>query len=148
MLNRATIATDAKASACWSCTAAFVAGLKRTRGWVNPSPKLDILVAHAPEVLDELGSIELYGEQGLEAWHGRYTLTARLSPRELDLASAAALVHAMAHSGIANPAVVVRIGPKRASAKNGARKATKAADGSCQSVQSSPLERPLADVGD
>jgi len=40
--------------------------------WLSISPKLHILMFHAPDVLDAFGSIGLYGEQGLEAWHGRY----------------------------------------------------------------------------
>ena len=129
VLNRATIATAAEASAFRSDVAAFVAGLKRSFGWVNLSPKLHILLAHAPDFLDEFGSIGLYGEQGLEAWHGRYTQTARLYPGESDLASAAAFVRAMTLAGDASPAVVGRGGPQRASAKDGAHKATKAGDG-------------------
>jgi len=64
----------------------------------------------------------------LEAWHGRYTQTARLYPGESDLASAAAFVRAMALAGDASPAVMGRSAHKRSSAKKGAHLATKAGD--------------------
>jgi len=47
-------------------------------------------------------------EQGLEAWHGRYTQTARLYPGESDLASAADFVRVMTLAGDASPAVIGR----------------------------------------
>jgi len=128
VLNRATIATAAEAAAFRSDAAMFVAGLKHSFGWLNVSPKLHFLLAHAPDFLDEFGSIGLYGEQGLEAWHGRFGQTAPLYPGETDLASAAAFVRVMALAGDASPAALDRLNPKRASAAEGAHKATKAAD--------------------
>jgi len=116
------------AAAFRSDVAAFLSGLKGSFSWLNVSPKLHLLLAHAPDFLDEFGSIGLYGEQGLEAWHGRYTQTARLYPGESDLASAADFVRAMALAGDASPAVVGRSAHKRSSAKDGAHVATKAGD--------------------
>jgi len=105
-----------------------VARLKHSFGWLNVSPNLHLLLAHAPDFLDEFGSIGLYGERGLEAWHGRFGQTAPLYPDETDLASAAALVRAMALAGDASLAGLDRLNPKRASAADGAHKATKAGD--------------------
>ena len=136
VLNRATIATAAEAVAFRSDATTFVAGLKRKFAWRNVSPKLHILLAHAPYFLDEFGSIGLYGEQGLEAWHGRYSQTARLYPGETDLASAAAFVRAMALAGEASPAVLDRLAPKRASSKEAAHKAVQPGDKRLQAKKS------------
>jgi len=71
VLNRASIATADEAAASWSHATNFVAALKATFGWLNVFPKLHVLLVHAPEFLDEFGSIGMYGEQEVEAWHGR-----------------------------------------------------------------------------
>jgi len=128
VLNRATIATKHETTAFRADVTDFVSGLKRSFAWMNVSPKLHILLAHAPDFLEEFGSIGLYGEQGLEAWHGRFTQTARLYPGASDLASAASFLRAMALARDASPAVVGREAHKRASAKDGAHTATKAGD--------------------
>ena len=128
VVNRATIATAAETTAFKSDVTTFVTGLKASVGWLNVSPKLHLLLAHAPDFLEEFGSIGLYGEQGLEAWHCRYRQTARLYPGETDLTSTAAFVRSMALAGGANPAVLDRFAPLRASAKEGAHKATKDGD--------------------
>jgi len=108
VLNSASIVAAGDAAAFRSDVAAFVSGLKGSFSWLNVSPKLHLLLAHAPYFLDEFGSIGLYGEQGLEAWHGRYTQTARLYPGESDLASAADFVRVMTLAGDASPAVIGR----------------------------------------
>jgi len=89
---------------------------------------LHILLAHAPNFLEEFGIIRLYGEQGLEAWHGRFPQAARLYPGASDLASAASFLRAMAMARDASPGVVGREAHERASAKDGAHTATKAGD--------------------
>jgi len=45
---------------------------------------------HAPDSLERWGSIDLYGEQALEAWHGRYNQGAVRcqGARELERAAA------------------------------------------------------------
>jgi len=128
IVNRATIATAAETTAFRSDVTAFVTGLKASFGWLNVSPELHLLLAHAPDFLEEFGSTGLYGEQGLEAWHGFYRQTARLYPGETDLASTAAFVRSMALAGDASPAVLDRFAPLRASAEEGAHKATKDGD--------------------
>ena len=128
VLNRATIATADEAAAFRSDATNFVAGLKATFGWPNVSPKLHILLAHAPDFLDEFGSIGLYGEQGLEAWHGRYSQTARLYPGETELASAAVFMRAMALAGDASSAVLERLAPRRAAPMKAAHKAVSPGD--------------------
>ena len=117
VLNRATIATADEAAAFRSDATNFVAGSKATFGWLNVSSKLHILLAHAPELLDEFGSIGLYGEQGLKAWNGRYSQMARLYPSETELVSAAAVMRAMAVAGDASSAALERLPPRRADPK-------------------------------
>jgi len=131
VLNRATIATAAEATAFRSDAAMFVAGLKHSFGWLNVSPKLHLSLARAPDFLDEFGSIGLYGEQGLEAWHGRFGTMAPLYPSETDLASAAAFVRTMALAGDASPAVLDRLNPKRASAAEGRTRPPRPATRGC-----------------
>jgi len=112
VLNRGTITTNHETTAFRADVTDFVVGLKRSFAWINVSPKLHILLAHAPDFLEEFGSIGLYGEQGLEAWHGRFTQTARLYPGGSDLASAASFLRAMALARDASPAVVGRVAHK------------------------------------
>ena len=131
VLNRATIATAAEATAFWSDAAMFVAGLKHSFGWLNVSPKLHLFLVCAPDFLDEFGSIGLYGEQGLEAWHGRFGPMAPLYPSETDLASAAAFVRTMALAGDASPAVLDRLNPKRESAAEGRTRPPRPATRGC-----------------
>jgi len=71
-LNRAAIIPAEEVVAFRADTSAMATVLKGSFGWLSISPKLHILMFHASEFLDLWGSIGLYGEQGLEAWHGRY----------------------------------------------------------------------------
>lgn len=63
----------------------LVVGLKKAFPWVNISPKLHILLFQAPDFLEPCGSLELYGEQALEAWLGHYRQIANkyTAPSEL-----------------------------------------------------------------
>ena len=83
---------------------------------------------HAPECLDAFGSIGLYGEQGLEAWHGRYGQHAAKYPGATELERAAAFVRAMALAREAGPDVLTRYSPKRTPAAAGVREARKIGD--------------------
>ena len=69
----------------------------------------------------------MYGEQGLEAWHGRYGQNAVKYPGETELERAAAFMRAMALAREVGADVLSRHSPKRPS-KTGARKATKVGD--------------------
>jgi len=63
----------------------MVAMLKGTFGWLSISPKLHILMFHASDFLALWGRIGPYGEQGLEAWHGRYGQGAVQCPGAMEL---------------------------------------------------------------
>jgi len=128
VLNRATIGTADEAAASRSDATNLVAALKATFGWLNVSPKLHILLEHAPDFLDEFDSIGLYSEQGLEAWNGRYSQSTRLYPGETELASAAAFMRAMALAGDASCAILERLAPRRAPLKMAAHKAVSPGD--------------------
>ena len=51
---------------------------------------------HVAEFLECFESIGLYGEQGLEAWHGRYGQNAVKYPGATELERSAAFMRAMA----------------------------------------------------
>lgn len=67
-LNRAEMIGQEEAKAFRSNTRTLVASLKNKFPWFNISPKMHILLFHAPDFLDRFGSLGLYGEQGIEAW--------------------------------------------------------------------------------
>ena len=89
---------------------------------------MHILMFHAPAVLDAFRSIGLYGEQGLEAWHGRYGQHAFKYPGANELGRAAAFVRAMALAREAGPDVLTCQPPNRTPAVAGVRKARKLGD--------------------
>lgn len=74
----------------------LVAGLKKAFPWVDISPKLHILLFHAPDDLERFRSLGLYGEQALEAWHGHYKQKANQYTNPSELHSAANLVRVKA----------------------------------------------------
>ena len=71
-LNRAAIISAVEAAQFRADSSSMVSPLKRSFPWLPISPKLHILICHAPDFLELFGRIGLYGEQGLEARHGRY----------------------------------------------------------------------------
>jgi len=83
---------------------------------------------HAPEVLDSFGSIGLYGEQGLEAWHGRYGKNAVKYPGATELERAAAFLRAMALAREEGPDVLTWYSHKRTPAAAGVQKSRKLGD--------------------
>jgi len=107
-----------------------------------------LLLAHAPDLLDEFGSIGLYGEQGLEAWHGRYTQTARLYPGESDLASAASFVRPMALAGDARPAMIGRSAHKRSVIRQGGGALGDKGGGQAVTCKQAGGARPRRDAGE
>jgi len=50
--------------------AALVDGTLADFLWASITPKLHALACHASDLLDEFGSLGLFEEEGLEAWHG------------------------------------------------------------------------------
>jgi len=56
--------------------AAFVDRLRADFEWVSITPKLHALACHAADFLGEFGSLGLFAEQGMEAWHGYFNQNA------------------------------------------------------------------------
>jgi len=127
-LNRAAIIPADEVSAFRSDTAAMVTLLKGNFGWLSISPKRHILMFHAPEFLEGWGSIGLYGEQGLEAWHGRYGQGAVKCPGAPEVQRAASFMRSMALAREAGADVLARYAVKRKPFAVGVHKATKAGD--------------------
>jgi len=127
-LNRAAIIPAEEVVAFRADTSAMVTVLKGSFGWLSNSPKIHIVMFHAPDFLELRGSIGLYGEQGLEAWHGRYGQNAVKFPGATELERTAGFMRAMALAREAGADVLARYVATRRSAAAGARKATKATD--------------------
>jgi len=128
MLNCAAIISAEEAAQLRADTSSMVSLLKGSFPWLSISPKLQILMCHAPDFLECFGSIGLYGEQGLEAWHGRYGQNAVKYPGATELERAAAFMREMALAREAGSDVLARYAPSRKLVKAGARKATKPDD--------------------
>jgi len=102
--------------------------LKGSFGWLSISPELHFLMIHAQDFLERWSSIGLYGEQGLEAWHGRYNQGVVKCAAATELERAAALMRSMALAREAGADVLGRYAPKRKPAAAGARIAKKIGD--------------------
>jgi len=85
-------------------------------------------MCHAPDVLERFDSVGQYGEQGLEAWHGRYDQNAVEYPGATEFQRAVALTRAMALAREAGSYVLAFYSMSRKAARAGARKATKLGD--------------------
>lgn len=94
-LNRAEMIGKEEAKAFRSNTRTLVAWLKNTFPWFKISPTMHILLVHAPDFLDRFESLELYIEQGNEAWYDHYNQNAKQYTAS-DVQSAANLVRAKA----------------------------------------------------
>lgn len=127
-LNRAAIATVEEVQQFRSNTKAFVTHLKSAFPWVSISPKLHLLLCHAADFMARYGSIGMYGEQDIEAWHGRYGQSSRKYSLHSELACAAAFMRAMALAREASEPALAGYGPTRKPAALGAHKATKLGD--------------------
>jgi len=106
---------------------AFVQLMKRGFPWVSVSPKLHIVLHHAPDFLERFGSIGLYGEQEVEFWHGFFNQNAAKYTAETEVGSCANLVRAVAVAREASDANLVRP-TARKPAREGARRARKSGD--------------------
>ena len=127
-LNRAGIATCEEVKQFRVDATALVTHLKRSFPWINISPKLHLLLCHAADLMHRYGSIGMYGEQAIEAWHGRYGQSARKYSLGSELASAAAFMRAMALAREACESDLASYGSTRKPAALGARKSTKVGD--------------------
>jgi len=127
-LNRAATATAEEVKQFRADTTALDTHLKRSFPWMSISPKLHMLLCHAADYMHLYGSIGLYGEQAIEAWHGRYGQSARKYSLWSELASAAAFMRTMALAREACESDLAQYGPTRRPAVLGAHKATKVGD--------------------
>jgi len=127
-LTRAAVIPADEVSRFRSDTAAMVCLLKSSFPWLSISPKLHILMCHAPDLLESFGSIGLYGEQGLEAWHGRYGQNAVKFPGATELERAECFMRTMALAREAGSDVLARYSPSRRPAVASARKAVQVGD--------------------
>lgn len=128
VLNRAAVTTLEEARQFRADAENFVRHLKTSFPWIYLSPKLHALFAHAADFLMHFGSIGLYAEQGMEAWHGIYNQSADRYAAATQNESAAAFVRAMAIAREASPSVLRKHAPSRAPAAAGARPAAKPGD--------------------
>jgi len=124
-LNRAAIISADEAAQFRADTSSMVSFLKGSFPWLSICSKLQILMCHAPDVLERFGSIGLYGKQGLEAWHGRYGQNVDKYLGATELEQAAAFMRGMALAREAGSDVLARYAPSHKPAKAGARQATK-----------------------
>lgn len=124
-LNGASIAKTEEVRQFKANASAHVTHLKRAFPWLNIFPKLHLLLYHAAEFMQRYGSIGMYGEQAIEAWHGRYCRSARQHSLGYEIASAAAVQRAMALAREASESYLARYGPTRKPAALGARNASK-----------------------
>ena len=69
-LNRAVDVGPARVRDFRSCADLFVRHLKLCVPWASISPKLHILFRHATDFMSRFGSVGIYDEQSIEAWHG------------------------------------------------------------------------------
>lgn len=79
VLNRSTVGCPCGADEFESRPQSYADGLKDGFEWARVTPTLHVLCCHAPAFLRRFGSLGRYGEQGLEALHGRFNRDAALS---------------------------------------------------------------------
>jgi len=101
----------------------FAGLIHREFPWVNVSPKLHILLCHAGEFLCRFGSIGLYGEQTVEAWHGHINQNAAQFSAETEVQACVCALRAAALAGAATDAVPRVRSPIRKRKPGGSRPA-------------------------
>jgi len=124
-VNRAAFATADEVKQFWADASAFVTHLQGALAWMSIFPKLHLLLCHAADFMQMYGSLGLYGEQAIKAWHGRYAQSARKYSLHSEQAAAVAFMHAMALARYASEPDLARYGPTRKPAAPCARKATR-----------------------
>jgi len=106
---------------------AFVRLMKRSFPSVSVSPKLHILLHHAPAFLERFGSVGLHGEQAVESWYGIFNQNAATYTAETAVGSCANLIRAMVLAREASDSHQVRA-TGRMPANEGARRARQSGD--------------------
>jgi len=105
----------------------FVDVLRSSFEWERITPKLHILACHAADWLERYGSLGLFAEQGLEAWHGHFNQNATVYAVGSFLESYVRLVQREAVSRGPGESAFNR-GKRRASAAPNARCAKRPSD--------------------
>ena len=105
-LNRAAIIPAAEQRRLAASATEFVVLLQRHFPWVRISPKLHFLFQYAEDFMRRLGSIGLYGEQAIEAWHGFSRQNAPRFTAETELLSCGRLMRSIALTSVATDAVL------------------------------------------
>jgi len=121
VLNRAVIFGPDERSTFRRQAADFVDLLRSSFEWASITPKLHVLACHAADWLDKYGSLGLFSEQGLEAWHGYFNQNATVFAAGSFLESCVRLVERAA----------VSRGPGDLAFNRGKRRASAAADARC-----------------
>lgn len=142
-LNRAAVVCPCGADEFESRARSFVDGLKDSFEWVRITPKLHVLCCHAPEFLRRFGSLGRYGEQGLEALHGRFNRDAALSQAPTFLGQCREFVKRSAIGGAPGDAAHNN-GERRRPAAPGARSATRTDDRRLRATAAAAGSSPLS----
>jgi len=85
---------------------AFVELLRSAFPWLQISPKLHMLLCHAAEFMFKFGSIGLYGEHAVEAWHGHCNQHAAQFTPETELQSCVRVLRSTALASSATDALL------------------------------------------
>lgn len=128
VLNRAKVIPLADITTLASAAASFVRPLLEAFPWVSVTVKLHALAHHVPAFLRRYGSLGIYGEQALEAWHGYFNQAGENLTADCFLKRCLALLQ---HAAIGrDPSAELRLdnGQHRKAAAAGARRAVKPGD--------------------
>lgn len=126
-LNRAAVACSCAADEFEIRAKNFMDGLQDSFEWARITAKLHVLCCHAPGFLRQFGSLGRYGEQGLEALHGRFNRDAALSQAPTFLGQCRDFVKRSVIGGAPGDAAHNH-GERRRPAAAGARSATRKDD--------------------
>jgi len=127
VLNRASIIAAPERATFRRQAAEFVDLLRSSFEWASITPKLHILACHAADWLDRYGSLGLFAEQGLEAWHGYFNQNSTVFAADSFLESCVRLVKRAAVSRGPGDSAFNR-GKRRAPAPANARCAKRPSD--------------------
>eukprot|EP00170_Pyropia_yezoensis_P001591 contig_6910_g1595 len=128
VLNRAEVIPRSDIETFDRAAVNFVPPLQRAFPWVSVSVKLHTLAYHAPAFLRRYGSLGIYGEQTMEAWHGYCNQAgARLTADSL-LGRCLALVQQASNACSPSLEAALARGQHRRPAAPGARRAVKPGD--------------------
>lgn len=142
-LNRAAVVCPCGADEFEGHAQNFVDGLKDGFEWTRITPKLHVLCCHAAAFLRRFGSLGRYGEQGLEALHGRFNRDAALSQTPTFLGQCREFVKRSAIGGAPGDAAHNH-GQRRRPAAPGARSATRTDDRRLQATTAAAGVSPVS----